>query len=84
SFSYLSGENVDDGLADGAVVLGADETLDVFVGAVNYALADGVDLNVYGAYVDFEEDFSSETGTTLAPGEEVDGFIIGAGVALGF
>ena len=84
SFSYLNGENVDDGLSAGTTVLGADETLDVFVGAVNYALADGVDLNVYGAYVDFEEDFSSETGTTLAPGEEVDGFIIGAGVALGF
>ncbi|MEM6486711.1 MAG: porin [Pseudomonadota bacterium] len=86
SFSYLHGSNVDDENA----AFGLDEEVDIFVAAVNYSLAQGVDLNVFGAYVDFEEDAGDGTGFDLegdfvaTSGNDVDGFVIGTGIALSF
>ncbi|MEO0622163.1 MAG: porin [Pseudomonadota bacterium] len=83
SFAYLRGTNADDEQANGdlAVPLGSDEELQQFVGGVSYGLADGVTVGVFGAYVDFDEDVSDD-GT--AAGDDVDGFIVGGGIALEF
>ncbi|MEM9316307.1 MAG: porin [Pseudomonadota bacterium] len=85
SFTYLRGENVDDEVGNpdtpGNVgQFGNDETLDQFVVGVNYNLAAGVDVGVYGAYIDFDED----TGDAGGRGDDVDGFIIGTGIAVEF
>ncbi|MEM9764501.1 MAG: porin [Pseudomonadota bacterium] len=76
SFTYMNGENLDDENA----FLGADEELDQYLVGVTYSLAEGVDLGVYGAYVDFEE----EVGDAGGSGDDVDGFIIGTGIAISF
>ncbi|MEL6796186.1 MAG: porin, partial [Planctomycetota bacterium] len=84
SFSYLRGENVDDESINGAGIAGGDETADKFVAGINYSLAQGVDLGLVGAYVDFEEDNrpNNAFGPPVIPGDDVDGFLIGTGVAL--
>ncbi|MGF1553106.1 MAG: porin [Paracoccaceae bacterium] len=100
SFSYLHGENVDDGLFTPAFAdtdddgidevisfqPGADEELDKFVLGINYTLASGVDLGVFGAYVDFEEDFGdgSIIGVSETDGDAIDGFVVGTGFSLSF
>lgn len=76
SFTYQYGQNVDDELANGS-----DEELQQFVAGVTYELAEGVAVGGFAAYVDFDEEFSDD-GT--AGGDDVDGFIIGGGVALEF
>lgn len=77
SATYIRGSNVDDENFGS----GADETLDQFGIGVNYALAQGVDINVFGSYVDFDEDFDD---AGVPGGNDVDGFIIGTGVGLSF
>ncbi|MEL6476389.1 MAG: porin [Pseudomonadota bacterium] len=93
SFTYLNGENVDDevgdtdidangdGIADNLGQFGNDETAQMFLIGAKYKLAKGVDLNAFGAYVDFEED-TGDSG--LAQGDDVDGFIIGTGIKVKF
>ncbi len=76
SVTYLRGENVD----DEAPVPGSDETLDQVIGGVNYALASGIALGAYAGYVMFDEDVGDDGGR----GDDVDGFIAGAGVVLEF
>lgn len=83
SFTYLRGTNADDEQANGAlaVPVGSDEELQQFVGGVSYALAQGVTLGAYGAYVDFDEDVSDDGTQT---GDDVDGFILGGGILIEF
>ncbi|MEM9146238.1 MAG: porin [Pseudomonadota bacterium] len=76
SFTYMSGENVDDENA----AIGADETADQFLLGAKYKLAKGVDLQAFGAYVDFEEDVGDAGGS----GDDIDGFVIGTGIRLRF
>lgn len=78
SFTYMHGENVDD---ENPGVFGAnDEQLQQFLIGVSYSLAEGVDLNAFGAYVMFEED----TGDAGGRGDDIDGFVIGTGIKLTF
>ncbi|MEM6932568.1 MAG: porin [Pseudomonadota bacterium] len=82
SFTYLRGENADDEQANSAlaVPLGSDEELQQFVAGVSYALAQGVTVGAFGAYVTFEED----VGDAGAGGDDVDGFVLGGGVLIEF
>ncbi len=57
--------------------MSTDETLEQFLVGLSYALGKGVKLNVFGAYVDFEE----ECGEGC---EDVDGFVIGTGIKISF
>ncbi len=61
----------------GAPAVG-DETLEQYVVGVSYAMAKGVSLHAYGAYVDFSD----------APGEksvtDFDGWVIGTGIKISF
>jgi predicted porin len=75
SVEYLNGRN--DGQDDGVLETG-NESLEQYLVQASYALATGVTLGVFGAYVDFDD---------AAGGEEdgsVDGFVIGTGVNLSF
>lgn len=78
SFTYFKGESVD----DENVALGADEEMQAFLVGANYSLAKGVDLGVFGAYVDFDEELSD--GAAATGGNDVDGFIIGTGISVSF
>jgi len=81
SFTYFHGENVDNDC--GTLCLGNnDEELDQYLVGVSYALAKGVDLNAFGAYVDFE-------GATLtvdngSGNTDIDGWVIGTGIKISF
>ncbi|MEM8792697.1 MAG: porin [Pseudomonadota bacterium] len=78
SFTYFEGENVNNESA--TALTGNDEELQQFLVGAKYKLAKGVDLNAFGAYVDFEE----ETGDAGGAGDDVDGFIIGTGIKISF
>ncbi|MGF1500538.1 MAG: porin [Paracoccaceae bacterium] len=84
SFSYYSGEGVNDQVFDSDLnqceVLGCDETYEAFSLGVSYALAKGVQLGAFGIYVDGEE----ETGDAGGAGDDFDGFAIGTGIAISF
>ena len=82
SFTYLNGENVDDENEFNA--LGNDESRDSFLAAVNYNLAKGVRLGIFGIYENFDEDTGDALGNRAATGDDVDGFVIGTGIALNF
>ncbi len=87
SFTYMHGENVDD---ENFVptVFAPDETLQQYLLALNYALAEGVDLGAFGAYVDFDEqvgDGAFDNEVVLNPnGDDVDGWVIGTGIKISF
>jgi len=68
SFTYFHGENGEPG--------GTSDEQDTFGAAVDYKLAKGVRLNLFGTYVDFDSGFS--------PANDVDGFILGTGIGLSF
>lgn len=68
SLTYFRGENGEVG--------GMSDEQDTFGVGVNYQLAKGVRLNMFGSYVDFD----SGTG----PAFDVDGWIIGTGIGLSF
>jgi predicted porin len=71
--------NVDD---DGNYLSSAnDEKFQAILVGGAYALADGVDLSLYGAYVDADED-TDDAG--FRGGNDVEGFMIGTAVALSF
>ena len=67
-FMYIHGENGEPGVT-------AADKVDTFSGAVNYDLAQGVRLNLFGAYVD-----SDRAGTA----NDRDGWVIGTGIGLSF
>ena len=83
SLVYQYGTNADDEQANGAlnVPAGSDEELQQFVAGVTYELAQGVAVGGFAAYVDFDEDVAD---SGAAGGDDVDGFIIGGGIALEF
>ncbi|MEM6932329.1 MAG: porin [Pseudomonadota bacterium] len=80
SFTYFDGENVDNESLTNGAAFGNDESLQQYLLGVSYALAKGVKLNAFGAYVDFQED----TGDAGGAGDDVDGFIIGTGIKISF
>lgn len=82
SFTYLNGENADDEQADAtlAVPAGSDENAQQFLAGVSYALAQGITVGGYGAYVDFEEDVGDAGGA----GDDVDGIIVGGAIQIEF
>ena len=75
SFTFQHGENVDDENP------GADEELDQYLLGISYALAKGVALNAYGAYVDFDEDVSDGGEGS---GDDVDGWVLGTAIKISF
>jgi predicted porin len=75
SFTYQHGENVDD---ENPLT---DEELDQFLVGVAYKLAKGVDLNAYGAYVEFDEELSD---AGVGNGDDIDAFVIGTGIKISF
>lgn len=83
SLVYQYGTNADDEQANGALAVpaGSDEELQQFVAGLTYELAEGVAVGGFAAYVDFDEDVSD---SGAAGGDDVDGFIIGGGIALEF
>ncbi|MEM7238995.1 MAG: porin [Pseudomonadota bacterium] len=80
SFTYFDGENVDNESLTNGAAFGNDEELQQYLLGVSYALAKGVKLNAFGAYVDFQED----TGDAGGGGDDVDGFIVGTGIKISF
>jgi len=68
SFTYLHSEQ-----ANGA----ADEEFDEFMLGAAYALADGLDLNAWALYRDFDDDIAGGNG-------DIDGFVIGTGIKANF
>lgn len=53
--------------------------------SLSYELAKGVKLNAYGMYVDYEDSYSSQTGTSSSSGSVgTEGFVIGTGIGLSF
>jgi porin-like protein len=73
SAEYFDGTNQDNAFLGGPGS-GRDENLQQFLVQGSYALATGVTLGVFGAYVDFDEDASNA--------QDIDGFVIGSGVGL--
>ncbi len=68
SITYFHGENGEPG--------GTTDEQDTFGAAVDYKLAKGVRLNLFGAYVDYD--------SAAGPGSDVDGWVIGTGIGLSF
>jgi hypothetical protein len=87
SFTYMHGENADDENFVPAV-FAPDETLQQYLLALNYTLAEGVDVGAFGAYVDFDEevgDGAFDDDIVLNPnGDDVDGWVIGTGIKVSF
>ncbi len=89
SVTYFHGENVDNDCTSTATQTAGfgcagddDEEVDQYLLGASYTLAEGVTLNAFGAYVDFE-------GATISNGEasgksEVDGWILGTGIKIEF
>jgi len=83
SLTYFNGKNVDD--ENPTNPFGNDEKLQQYLIGVSYSLAEGVTLNAFGAYVDFEEDNGDAGGdVAAAPGDDVYGYIIGTGIKVEF
>ena len=68
SLTYFHGENGEPG--------GTLDEQDTFGGAVDYKLAKGVRLNMFGAYVDYD--------SAAGAGSDVDGWVLGTGIGLSF
>ncbi len=73
SLEYFHGENQDD---NPLVSSSDDETLEQFMVQITYAVAQGVAVSAFGAWVDFDEDASNDL--------DIDGFVIGTAVGLSF
>jgi predicted porin len=76
SVEYFNGKNRG-GPEDGSAELG-NESLEQYLVSGAYALASGVSLGVFGAYVDFDDASGGEEDGS------VDGFVIGTGISLSF
>ena len=68
SMTYFHGENGEIG--------GTSDEQDSFGAAVDYKLAKGVRLNMFGAYVDLD--------AGAGPASDIDGWVIGTGIGLSF
>ena len=75
SFTFLHGENIDDESP------GFDDEVDQFLLGLSYNLTTGVNLNAYGAYVDFAEERSDGGG---GGGDDIDAWVIGTAVKINF
>lgn len=64
--------------------LGNIETLKQYLLGANYALAEGVALSAFGAYVDFDEDVGDNGGPNVLTGDDVDGWVVGTGIQISF
>jgi hypothetical protein len=94
SFTYFNGENVDDeadtdgdgavGPTDAVLVGGNDEQLKQYLLGVSYTLAEGVALNAFGAYVDFDEETGDFGGPNVSNGDDVDAWVVGTGIKISF
>lgn len=51
---------------------------------MNYALAKGVALNGYGAYVDFDEEVGDAGGPNETTGDDVSAWVVGTGIKISF
>jgi hypothetical protein len=60
------------------------EDVDQFLLGASYALAKGVTLNAFGAYVDFDDARSGDNGEEVGTNDGIDGFIIGTGIKIAF
>ena len=76
SAMYHHGENVD----DEQPFAGADEEIDLFLVGLDYKLAKGVNVNVFGGYASFSED----QGDFGFGGDDISGFSFGSGVKIKF
>ena len=72
SVEYFNGENQD----NDALLASDDETLEQFLVQITYAMGKGVTVGAFGAWVDFDEDASNDV--------DIDGFVLGTGISLGF
>lgn len=81
SFTYARGENKNNEDFGCALCGNGDEEVQQYLVGANYALAQGVRLGVFGAYVDFEEDFEAAFGS---PGEDVEGWVLGTEMKITF
>ena len=77
SFTYFDGVNQD----NENVGRNDDEELQQYLIGVSYALATGVALNAYGAYVDFDEDLSDGG---VGNGDDLDAWVVGTGIRVDF
>lgn len=90
SFTYFSGENVNDEFevvdeSGGAILSrGNDEELRQYLLGVSYDLAEGVALNAFGAYVEFDEETGDPGGPNVSTGDDVDGWVVGTGIKISF
>ncbi|NKC00032.1 MAG: porin [Pseudomonadales bacterium] len=80
SFTYFEGENVDNEHA--FVSDQHDEELSAFLISANYQIHENIKLNLFGAYLDFDEDIG-DAGVG-SRGNGLDGFVIGTGIGLSF
>ena len=93
SVTWFHGENEGNGDGNpdftldsdtGAIVMptftaeSGDEEVDQFAVGINYSLAKGVTVGAFGAYVNFDD---AHDGNSV---NDVDGFIIGTGIAINF
>jgi predicted porin len=69
SIEYVNGEN-----QDNAAGANDDETLEQFMAQLTYSIAKGVRVSAFAAWLDFDEDASSN--------DDIDGFVIGTALAL--
>jgi predicted porin len=75
SVTFQHGENVDDENP------GFGKELDQFLLGASYRLAEGVALNAFGGYVEFDEDVSVGGGGS---GDDIDAWVIGTAVKINF
>jgi outer membrane protein OmpU len=93
SFTYFKGQNRDDENFI-PTVFAPEEELTQYLLALNYALAKGVDVGAFGAYVDFDEAVGDDawqnavvpgSTTVFNPGgDDVDGWVVGTGIKVSF
>ena len=79
SATYYLGEGVDS--ENQFAATNNDEEFQAFLVGGSYALAQGVGLSVYGAYVEADED-RDDSGAL--GGDDIEGFVIGTAVSLSF
>jgi hypothetical protein len=84
SFTYFNGRSRDNtGTVniDGSL---SSETNEQYLVGVSYAMAKGVTLNAFGAFVDFDESSPGENADGDVIDGSVDGWVIGTGIKVSF
>ena len=81
ALNYKHGENVDNELAFVGSG-GENEQIDTIIASLTYPLAgNGILMSVFGAHVDFDEDFSDNG---MGSGDDMSGFVIASSIQIGF